>query len=183
MSTTSSQGVNYTRFASIALLGVAAALAAWWALIYGDGAAVPLLVDPGVLVRWGLPVSMLVLRVSSGITLGALLLAAFALPSTHKAYDSSMTLAGWSAAVWTVSSVAAGLLTFSAVYLEPVTLDDRYGNLLSIFFAQTEIGRAWLWSTVFAGATTIASIAAAMTACGFTVSGSSGATPWVAPVR
>ena len=160
MSTTSSQGVNYTRFAPIALLVVAAALAAWWALIYGDGAAAPLLVDPGVVVRWGLPVSMLVLRVSSGITLGALLLAAFALPSTHKAYDSSMTLAGWSAAVWTVTSVVAGLLTFSAVYLEPVTLDDRYGNLLSIFFAQTEIGRAWLWSTVFAGATTIASIAA-----------------------
>ena len=148
------------RFAPIALLVGAAALAAWWALIYGDGAAAPLLVDPGALVRWGLPASMLVVRVSSGITLGALLLAAFALPATHKAYDSSMGLAGWSAAVWTVSSVVAGLLTFSAVYLEPVTLDDRYGNLLSIFFAQTEIGRAWLWSTVFAGATTIASIAA-----------------------
>ena len=160
MSTTSSQSLDYTRFEPIALLVGAAALAAWWALVFGEGAQAPLLVDPGVLVRWGLPVSMLVLRVSSGITLGALLLAAFALPSTHKAYDSSMVLAGWSAAVWTVSSVVAGLLTFSAVYLEPVTLDDRYGNLLSIFFAHTEIGRAWLWSTVFAGATTIASIAA-----------------------
>ncbi len=160
MSTTSTQGVDYSRFAPIALLAAAAGIAAWWALIYGDGAAAPLLVDPGAIVRWGLPVAMLVVRIASGITLGALLLAAFALPSTHRAYDSSMTLAGWSAAVWTVSSVVAGLLTFSAVYLEPVTLDDRYGNLLSIFFAQTEIGRAWLWSTVCAGAATIASIAA-----------------------
>jgi putative copper resistance protein D len=71
-----------------------------------------------------------------------------------------MNVAGWSAAVWTISSAIAGLLTFSSVYLEPVTLDDRYGSLLALFFAQTEIGQAWLWSTVLAGVTTIVSIAA-----------------------
>jgi cytochrome c oxidase assembly factor CtaG/putative copper export protein len=159
VSTATLHATTAQRIAPLIALGAAGIGAAIVALIFGGGAAQPLLVDPGAIVRWGLPVTMLVLRISSGIALGALLLAAFALPSTHRAYESSMLLAGWSAAVWTTSSVFAGLLTFSAVYLEPVTLDDRYGDLLTIFFAQTEIGRAWLWSTVLAGTTTVMSIA------------------------
>ena len=148
-----------SRVAPVAALALGGVLAAIWALRFGGGAEVPLLVDPGALVRWGLPIDMLVLRLSSSLTLGALLLAAFALPKTHPAYETAMTVAGSSAAVWTLSSVIAGLFTFSSVYLEPITLDDRYGNLLALFFAQTEIGQAWLWSSVLAGATTIFAIA------------------------
>ena len=148
------------RVAPLAALALGGVLAALWALRFGGGAEIPLLVDPGALVRWGLPIDMLILRLSSSLTLGALLLAAFALPKTHPAYETAMNVASWSAAVWTLSSVAAGLFTFSSVYLEPITLDDRYGNLLALFFAQTEIGQAWLWSSVLAGATTIFSIAA-----------------------
>lgn len=148
------------RYLPLVLVLVAAASAVLVGLVIGGGAEAPLLVDPGALVRWGLPASMLVVRIASSVTLGALLFAALTLPSTHPAYERTMLLAGWSAAVWTAASVVAGLLTFSAVYLEPVSLDDRYGNLLAVFFAQTDIGQAWLWSTVFAGAATVFSVAA-----------------------
>jgi len=158
MSTTTAPR-RLSRIAPILWLAIGGVIAVLWALRVGGGAEAPLLVDPGALVRWGLPLDMLVLRLSSSLTLGALLLSAFALPKDHPAYESAMRVAGWSAAVWTLSSALAGLLTFSSVYLEPITLDDRYGNLLALFFAQTEIGQAWLWSTVLAGATTIASIA------------------------
>lgn len=151
--------VRPSRVAPLVALLVGGILAAVWALRFGGGADVPLLVDPGALVRWGLPIDMLILRLSSSLTLGALLLAAFALPKSHPSYETTMNVAGWSAAVWTLSSVIAGLFTFTSVYLEPITLDDRYGNLLALFFAQTDIGRAWLWSSVFAGATTIFAIA------------------------
>jgi cytochrome c oxidase assembly factor CtaG/putative copper export protein len=154
------QPTRLSRVAPIAALALGGLIAALWALRFGGGAEIPLLVDPGALVRWGLPIDMLILRLSSSLTLGALLLAAFALPKTHPAYETAMNVAGWSAAVWTLSSVVAGLFTFSSVYLEPITLDDRYGSLLALFFAQTEIGQAWLWSSVLAGATTIFSIAA-----------------------
>jgi cytochrome c oxidase assembly factor CtaG/putative copper export protein len=148
-----------SRVAPIVVLVLGGLIAAVWGLRFGGGADVPLLVDPGALVRWGLPIDMLIVRLSSSLTLGALLLAAFALPKTHPGYERAMSVAGWSAAVWTLSSVTAGFFTFSSVYLEPITLDDRYGNLLALFFAQTEMGRAWLWSSVLAGATTIFALA------------------------
>ena len=127
-------------------------------LLFGGAALAPLLVDPGVGVRYGLPAAMLVLRISSSLTLGALLFAALALPSDSPAYEKTMQLAGWSAATWTVSSVVAAFLTFQAVYLEPVSATDQYGNLLALFFSQTEFGRAWMWSTILAAATTIMAI-------------------------
>lgn len=128
-------------------------------LMFGGGAVAPLVVDPGVAVRWGLPIAMVILRISSSLTLGSLLLAAFALGKKNPSYERALLIAGWSAAVWTVSSVAAGALTFQAVYLEPVSFDDRFGSLLALFFSQTEIGLAWLWSSVFAAATTVVAMA------------------------
>lgn len=126
----------------------------------GGGAAPLELVDPGAAVRWGLPLSTFVLRVVSSITLGLLLLVAFALPLNTPATERLLQVAGWSTGVWVVSSATTAFFTFLAVYIEPVTFDDRFGRLLTFFFAQTEIGRAWLWSTVLAGLASIAVIIA-----------------------
>ena len=76
-------------------------------LVVGQGAAEQLLVDPGATVRYGLPGAMLVLRIASSLTLGALLFAAFALPSTEPAYERTMQVAAVSAGVWTVASAVA----------------------------------------------------------------------------
>jgi cytochrome c oxidase assembly factor CtaG/putative copper export protein len=129
-------------------------------LAFGGGAAAPLLVDPGVLVRYGLPTLSLSVRISSSVTIGALMLAAFALPPTHPAYERTMRIAAWSAGIWTVSSLAASVLTFSSVYLQPLRLDDRFGLLLASYFVETEFGRAWLWSTILAGLTSVGVIVA-----------------------
>lgn len=151
---------SIVRLLPVFLLGVAAVLATVAGLVFGGGAEAPLIVDPGATVRWGLPVAMVAVRIASSITLGALLLAAFALASGHPAYERTLRLAGWSAGVWSIAGVVAGMLTFSSVYLEPVSLDDRYGNLVAGFFAQTDIGQAWLWSTLLAGVVTVLSVAA-----------------------
>lgn len=128
-------------------------------LIWGGGALAPLVVDPGAVVRYGLPGAMLVLRLASALTLGALLFAALVLPKGEPAYENTMQIAGWSAAVWTVSSAVSAFFTFQSVYLEPITADDRFGSLLALFFSQTEFGRAWLVSTLLAATVTILTIA------------------------
>ena len=151
---------SIARVAPVFLVGVAALLATVAGLVFGGGAEAPLIVDPGATVRWGLPVAMVAVRIASSISLGALLLAAFALASDHLAYERTLRLAGWSAGVWSIAGVVAGMLTFSSVYLEPVSLDDRYGNLVAGFFAQTDIGQAWLWSTLLAGVVTVSAVAA-----------------------
>ena len=141
----------------LAVVGVIALLVGLW---FGGGAAAPELIDPGALVRFGLPVSMFVLRVASALTLGALLLVAFALPIKHSVAEQMMRVASGAAITWVASSALAAFLTFLAVYVEPVTLDDRFSNVLSLFFAQTEIGRGWLWSTLLAGVVSVVVIVA-----------------------
>ncbi len=141
------------------LLGVGV-VALVLALAYGGGAAPLELIDPGAAVRWGLPVSMFVVRIFSSLTLGALLVVAFALPLKHPAAEKLIRVTGVSAAIWVVASAIAAFFTFLAVYVEPVTVDDRFGRLLTFFFAQTEIGQAWLWSTLFAGVVSVLVIVA-----------------------
>ena len=151
-----SRGLVIT-LAPIVLIGL---LATVLGLGFGGGAAPLELVDPGAVVRWGLPVATFFLRVLSSITLGILLLVAFALPLSHAASERLLQMAGWSAGLWVVGSAVAAFFTFLAVYVEPVSLDDRFGRLLTLFFAQTEIGQAWLWSTVFAGLASIVVVVA-----------------------
>jgi putative copper resistance protein D len=122
---------------------------------FGGGAAAQELIDPGATVRWGLPIAMFILRIASSLTLGALLVAAFALPLRHPATERLLQVAAAGAFTWVVASAVTAFLTFLAVYVEPVSWDDRFGRLLTFFFADTEIGQAWLWSTVFAGLVSI----------------------------
>jgi len=143
----------------LALLVLGGVPAVVFGLVWGGGALAPLVVDPGVAVRFGLPGAMLVLRLASALTLGALMFAAVALPKDEPAYEKTMQIAGWSAATWTISSALAAFLTFQSVYLEPIAANDRFGSLLALFFSQTEFGRAWLISTLLAATVTIVTIA------------------------
>lgn len=85
--------------AGTALL-VAGMLSLAWAYNYGGGA------DPGPLdragwaVTWGLPAAKLLCNLASAGTIGALVLAACALPRGGAAYLKALRWAGWSAAVW-----------------------------------------------------------------------------------
>lgn len=130
------------------------------ALFFGGGATPLELIDPGAVVRWGLPASMFILRVASSLTLGALLVLAFAIPLNNPASERLTQVASGAAAVWVVASAVTAFFTFLAVYVEPVALDDRFGRLLTFFFVHTEIGQAWLWSTAFAGIASVLVIVA-----------------------
>jgi putative copper resistance protein D len=55
-----------------------------------------------------------------------------------------MDVAAASAAVWTMASAATGFFVFQTIYLQPLTLDDRFGQVLGTFLTQTALGQAWL---------------------------------------
>ena len=144
-------------FAPLLVVGL---LAVVFGLSFGGGAAPLELIDPGAGVRWGLPISLFILRIASSVMLGALLLQAFAIPLRHPVSERLSQIAGVAAVVWVVASAVTAFFTFLAVYVEPVSLDDRFGRLLTFFFAQTEIGRAWLWSTLFVAIASVVVIVA-----------------------
>lgn len=142
------------KIAAPAILVLAALGTLLAGLAYGGGADAPLLLDPGAVTRYGLPISKLLVNLAAAGTVGALVLACFALNSAKPEYDRALDVAAASAAVWTVASGATGLYTFLSVFSLPFRFDSEFGEQLANFLTATELGQAWLTSTLVAAAVT-----------------------------
>jgi putative copper resistance protein D len=136
------------------LLAVAL-VALFVALAFGGGAEAPLISDPGPIVRFGLPVSKLLFNLGVALTIGTLVLVCFALSKDEDAYDAAIDVAAAGAAFWTVASASTGFLTFLSFYQRPVSFDPAFGQTLTQFITDTEVGRAWLIITLIAAAVTV----------------------------
>ena len=147
------------RIAAPAALLLAALLACLAALQFG-GAVVPdLIADPGAVVRYGLPLAKLVVNLGAAGSIGGLAIAAFVLDKDAHAYGQALDVAAAASALWAVASAASGFFSFLAVYQQPVSLDENFGNLLGTFLSGSEIGQAWLATTLAAAVLTILSFA------------------------
>ena len=91
-----------------------------------------------------LPIAKLVVNLGIAATLGALLLAVFALDPAEKEYGRALDAAAAGAGVWAVAGVATAYLTFSSIYQSRLSFDQAYGSALATFLTQVPIGRAWL---------------------------------------
>ncbi len=147
--------IRSARVAGPALLLLAAFSALFISLAWGGGADAPLAADPGAVVRYGLPVSKLLVNLGAAGTLGALVLVVFALASDKPEYSRAMDVAAAASAVWAVAAAATGFFIFLSVFSQPVSLDPRFGELLSSFMTGTELGRAWLSTTLMAATLTV----------------------------
>jgi putative copper resistance protein D len=136
-------------------LVVAALVAVLAALAFGGGAAPQLLEDPGAVVRYGLPITKLVVNMSAAGMIGTLILTCFALTPGEAAYTKALDVAAGSAAVMTVASALTGLLTFSSVTGIPLSLDQTYSDGLSSFVTSISLGQSWLQTTLIVAAVTV----------------------------
>lgn len=142
----------------VGVLGVGALTAVLLGLWWGGGAAPLLLIDPGPWVRFGLPIAKLMVNLGAALALGSLLVAAFVTPRQSSSYERSMVLAAIGAGLWTVSATVTAFLTFLAVYGEPVSLSQRFGEVLWLYLTETEIGQAWLLSMGLAAVVTVLAV-------------------------
>lgn len=133
-----------TRIAGPAALVLAAFVAVVIGLGVGGGASGGVAGgDP--LVLWGLPIAKLVTNLGIATTLGALLLAVFALSATADEFGRALDVAAAGAGVWAVGGAITTYLTFSSVYQgDGLSFDEAYGPALATFLTQLPIGRAWL---------------------------------------
>ncbi|PVZ96320.1 copper transporter [Amnibacterium flavum] len=138
-----------------AVLIAAALLALVFALALGGGASAPAIDDPGVLVRFGLPVTKMAVNLSAAVTIGAILLALFALGTDRPAYSRTLDIAAGAAGVWAVVSAATALLTFLSVTGVPLTFDSRFGDQLGYFLTEIDAGSSWVLATLAAAAVTV----------------------------
>ena len=144
-----------TRILGPAILLVAAFIVLLIALQYGGGANPLALSDPGPVVRYGLPIAKLFVNLGAAATIGAIVLAVFALSPKKPEYGLALDVAASGAAVYTVASGTTGFLTFLSVTGTPLSLGDQFGAQLGLFFTQVELGQAWLQTTLIAATVTI----------------------------
>ena len=137
-----------------ALLLLAALAAVLIALAVGGGAAPLPLVDPGAIVRYGIPIASVFVDLGAAATIGSLVLAVFALTPGEKAYERAVDVAAAGAGVWTVASGTMAFLLFQSLHISAPTLDDAYGQQFGTFLTQVPVGRAWLSVTLIAAAAT-----------------------------
>jgi len=143
------------RIAGPAALVAAALVAILASLSYGGGASAPLLLDPGPVVRFGLPIAKLFVNLGLAGTIGALVLVCFALDPQRPEYARALDIAAASAALWTVAAGFTALYTFLTVFTQPIRFDDAFGELLGQFFTTTELGQAWLLTMLVAASVTV----------------------------
>jgi len=135
------------------------------ALLFSGAAAPTGVLDPGALVRWGVPVATTLADGAAAVTLGALALCALVLPapagrqggSSRRRRDPvdgtawliSARVAGVAAIVWTLAGVLRIVLTYSRT--SGRRLDEpSFGSELAHFITQIPMGRAFLVATVLA---------------------------------
>ena len=138
-----------------AALLLAAVLSTLVALAYGGGASAQLLADPGPVVRWGLPLAKMLVNISAAGTIGALVLALFALSPKEREFGVALDFASASAAVFAVASATTGFFTFLLVTNVTVSFDDSFSATAGQFFGEIAIGQAWLATTLIAAGVTV----------------------------
>ncbi|MFB7249627.1 cytochrome c oxidase assembly protein [Microbacterium sp. NPDC056234] len=157
--TTPAQRVSAYRIAGPAILLTAGVVATVLALIYGGAADAPRLLDPGPVVRWGLPLVKMLTNVTAAVMLGSLVLALFALRTGTKPFERALDAASAGAAAFTVASGTSAFLTFMSVFNPALSADPLFGEQLGSFLLNTALGQSWLITTLMGATVTVLAFA------------------------
>src|SRR5690625_3491240 len=118
-----------------AVVGVV--LAAW----FSGASTETLLVDPGVGVRWGLPLAETGLQLAQALAIGAFLLLATAIPPASRAWMKTLQIGAISAGVWTALAIAKLVLTYARTSGSDMA-SPSFGDELWDFMIRIDLGRA-----------------------------------------
>lgn len=132
------------------------------ALTYSETALSVLLGDPGVVTRYGLPISRWVHDVSFSVTLGSLIFLCAIIPRTTrpkrttraagstdggeftKAFNRLVLVGSIAAVVWAFSAMATLVLSYSDAAALPVTADTSFTNGIFDYMLNFDFGRSWV---------------------------------------
>ncbi len=125
-----------------------AVLAAIAGIAYTGAEQPALIIDPGPLVRNGLPVARAIHDVAAALTIGLTLMAALVLPGQRSkpglpgfAQWTSARLAVWSTAVWLASAIAVTAFTAANVIGVPLSSPTFRGQIMFVL-TDLELGQA-----------------------------------------
>ena len=138
------------RLAGVLSVYGVAALAVWLGLTYTHGNSALAIGDPGDLVRWAQPIVQAVKNLAMAMTVGSLVLAAWAFPEKSESLTRSLGRASLAANLWLVSGVAHFLLTYLWVTGSKLSGESSFGLGLWQFATEVELGQSLLVNLGFA---------------------------------
>lgn len=153
-----------------------AALAVWVGLSYTKGNSALAIGDPGELVRWAQPIVQAARNLAMAMTVGTLVLAAWAFPEKSESLARSLKRASLAANAW----LALGLLHFLLTYLwvtgSELSSEYGFGAGLWQFASEVELGQALVVNLCFAALVSfvsvlITSLRATLFAAAFAIAG------------
>ncbi len=151
---------------------IAVALAGWFTGV-GQGGQIA---DPGAVTRWGLPLSRYVHHIAMATAVGAVILAAVAIPvrvgprsrqrrrdqkaarsqgispgDEHPLFARAMQIAAVSAMVWTVAAIAVLVLSYSSLAGQPLSSSEAFSAGFLGYVQSIATGQAWMTIVLMAG--------------------------------
>ncbi|MDE2387276.1 MAG: bifunctional copper resistance protein CopD/cytochrome c oxidase assembly protein [Actinomycetales bacterium] len=145
--------------AAVIALVVAGILGTVIGLLIGRAAEPPTLVDPGPVVRWGLPIVKALFDLSLATALGSLVYAAFSFGDGSRELQRTLNVTAAAAASWSLFGFVHLLFTFSNVSGTPVSLDNTFGANLWMFVTQIELGKYLALNLLAAALLTVCALA------------------------
>ena len=159
--------------AILAAVGVAALVLMVGGLLLSGGVAPSSVLDPGAVVRWGVPVATVLADGGAAVTIGGLALCALVLPHPAArgrrrdaaavdgaAWHLAARTAAVAAVVWALASVVRIVLSYART--SGRTLDEpTFGAELAQYVTQIPIGQAYLVATLLAAVLATACFAVA----------------------
>ena len=137
-----------------------AILAVWLGLTYTNGNSALAIGDPGVFVRWAQPIVQAVKNLLVAMTVGSLVLAAWAFADKSESLTRSLRRASLAANAWLVFGVLHFLLTYLWVTGSKFSTNATFGGGLLQFATEVELGQALTVNLVFAAATSFIALLA-----------------------
>ena len=128
-------------------------------LSIGGAAAERTLLDPGVVVRYGIPISRTLVNLAMAGLIGSIVMSIWALASDKTETRTAMDLAAGSAALLTVASAATLIFTYVDVSGQAFSGDSAFGAGLAQFVTEIELGQLWLIELLLAAVTTVLAFA------------------------
>ena len=141
------------------LVAVLATLLAVWLGMQFSGAGSTLAIgDPGALVRFGAPILKSITNLAMAVTVGVLVLAAWALPDGSAALRRALNIAGVSGFAWVFFGALEIVFRFAYIAGKPIDSSPLFSAGLWQFVSEVALGQAMVWSLFFAAVASIGSL-------------------------
>ncbi|MFZ9744899.1 MAG: cytochrome c oxidase assembly protein [Aquiluna sp.] len=142
---------------SIALVALAALVSITIGLLLGGGAEPLALADPGPAVRWGQPISKLILNMSMAVAIGSLVLSAFA--ANQEERRKLQPVISGAASLWLAAAATYFILTYLNVSGSTISYGPLFSEGLWLFATEIELGNLLAVNLLFALLLSLSTIA------------------------